>query len=153
MRVTNFLVAAATDRAGHRIESRPGRFQFFALDWIIEAPYGHSYLLEGNGNPSIREYDDTGLTPAFWESMLELVELVHAHPEDLAPGGVLSVHQRFAFKGWRLSYNQLEVAAAGEPYNPCKFNQYEVEKHALFGFAPGAPLPLESQRSGEVVAA
>ena len=113
----------------------PGRYQFFALDWIIEEN-GQSYLLEGNGNPSIREYDETGLTPVFWESMLELEELIHAHPEDLSPGAVLSVRQRFAYKGWRLTYNQLEVAAAGEQYNPCKFNEYAATKHPLFGFAP-----------------
>ena len=132
MRITNYLLHTAMDRSGHKIEARPGRYQFFALDLMIDAD-GHVFLLEANGDPTIKHYFNT-LTPVLWDSMLELVEMVHTRPEELAPGGLLSVRDRFAYKGWKLVYNQLEAAL--DPFNACKFNAYAEEKHPLYGFEP-----------------
>ena len=129
MRVTNFLFHTAIDRTGHKIEQRYGRFQFFALDWMIDNT-GDSHLLEGNGDPSVKHYPDTGLTPVLWESMFELVEAVTFTPDVLGPG--VQVARKFKYKGWRLVYNELE--ALSEPYQPCKINRYAKEKHRLYSY-------------------
>jgi hypothetical protein len=131
MRVTNYLFHTSVDRSGHKIEPRPGRWQFFALDWMIDED-GKTHLLEGNGDPTVKDYPGTNLTPRLWDSMFELIEMIHLKPDELAPNAVLSVKQRFAYKGWRLVYNQLE--AASDPYNPCKFKEYAKENHPLYGF-------------------
>ena len=129
MRVTNFLFHTAIDRSGHKIEQRHGRFQFFALDWMIDNT-GASHLLEGNGDPSVKHYPGTDLTPALWESMFELVENIHFTPEALGSG--VQVARKFRYKGWRLVYNELE--AASDPYQACKINQYAKEKHPLYSY-------------------
>lgn len=127
MRVTNFLFHTTTSK----LQPVSGRYQFFALDWMIDQD-GVSMLLEGNGDPSVKHYPDTDLTPGLWESMLELVERVHYYPAVL--GKVQVQGERYRYKGWRLVYNQLE--ALSEPYQPCKVNQYERDNHPLYGFNP-----------------
>jgi hypothetical protein len=129
MRVTNYLFHTAIDRTGHKIEQRAGRFQFFALDWMIDST-GASHLLEGNGDPSVKHYPGTDLTPVLWESLFELVEAVTFTPDVLGPG--VQVAKKFKYKGWRLVYNELE--AASDPYNPCKINNYAKEKHPLYSY-------------------
>ena len=133
MRVSNYLFHTAADRSGHKIQPRPARYQFFAADWMIDAA-GGIHLLEANGDPTIKDYAGTGLTPELWDSMLELEELVHLRPEEL---GAVLVRKRFAYKGWRLVYNQLEAVA--DPYQPCKYKEYVAEKHPLYGFADAPP--------------
>ena len=129
MRVTNYLFHTAIDRTGHKIEQRYGRFQFFALDWMIDST-GASHLLEGNGDPSVKHYPGTDLTPVLWESMFQLVEAVTFTPDILGPG--VQVARKYKFKGWRLVYNELE--AASDPYQPCKINRYAKEKHPLYSY-------------------
>jgi len=131
MRVTNYLFHTAIDRTGHKIEQRNGRFQFFALDWMIDSS-GESHLLEGNGDPSVKHYPGTDLTPVLWESMFDLVEAVTFTPEVLGSG--VQVARQFKYKGWKLVYNELE--AATDPYQPCKINQYAKEKHPLYSYEP-----------------
>jgi hypothetical protein len=129
MRVTNYLFHTAIDRTAYKIESRYGRFQFFALDWMIDNT-GESHLLEGNGDPSVKHYPGTDLTPVLWESLFELVEAVTFTPEVLGPG--IQVAKNYRYKGWRLVYNELE--AASDPYQPCKIKEYVNQKHPLYSY-------------------
>ena len=54
--------AAGWSAARLGLDRMPGRFQLFALDWLLDAE-GGMHLLEANGNPSIVKYPGTGLTP------------------------------------------------------------------------------------------
>ena len=131
MRATLFLVQTALKRQGVKIESRKGRFQVFALDWMIGND-GSVHLLEANGDPSIKGYPTTGLTPGIWDSMLDLEERIHLSPEKFTEP--LSVADGFAFEKWKLVFNEIEVQEANTDYDACKFNAYAKEKHPLFGF-------------------
>ncbi len=131
MRVSNYLFHTAYNRTGAKIEARKGRFQLFALDWMIDAE-GGSHLLEGNGDPSIKGYNGTGLTPDVWDSMLTLVEAIHIKPETIT--GPLSVKQGFRWKGWRLLYNEMEAELTQNYYEGCKINKYKDMKHPLYSY-------------------
>jgi len=128
MRTTNFLFQAAREKFTHR----NGRFQMFALDWMLDAD-GGMHLLEANGNPQISDYPGVDLTPQIWEDMFELVHLIQVEPE-LLPDN-FGVKNRYRFNNWHMVYNELEAEHYGEIYSPCKFSSYVSSRHPLFSFA------------------
>mmetsp|Transcript_10040 Transcript_10040/g.11573 ORF Transcript_10040/g.11573 Transcript_10040/m.11573 type:complete len:594 (-) Transcript_10040:102-1883(-) len=130
MRTTNFLFNSAYNRTRGFIPT-PGRFQLFALDWMIDKQ-GGMHLLEANGNPLIAHYEGIGLTPELWKSMVQLEKLIHVFPEKL--NGPLSVADAFTYKGWKLVYNQVEVEATGENFEACKYDDYIRTKHPLYSY-------------------
>mmetsp|Transcript_11741 Transcript_11741/g.13625 ORF Transcript_11741/g.13625 Transcript_11741/m.13625 type:complete len:575 (+) Transcript_11741:149-1873(+) len=130
MRVTNFLFNSAYNRTRGLIPT-PGRFQLFALDWMIDRK-GGLYLLEANGNPLIAHYENIGLTPDLWTSLIQLEKLLHTSPEKL--NSPLSVAQGFSYKGWKLVYNQVEVEAEGENFDACKYDEYIKSRHPLYSY-------------------
>jgi hypothetical protein len=117
--------------AKNLIFRRKGRFQVYALDWMLDVN-GDIHLLEANGNPLVRDYPGTGLTPAMWTSMIELEEKIHMRPKQLPD---LAVRQGFAYSGWKLIYNELEEAMEQDAYDACRVNAYADEQHPLYGFA------------------
>ena len=72
-----------------------------------------------------------------WDSMMRLVRAVHTQPTSVAnqQRGPLSVAERYEFGSWKLLYNEVEVRQRGEPYNPCRIQDYAREGHPLFSFA------------------
>jgi hypothetical protein len=133
MRVSQFLFQTAYNRTGTKFEARKGRFQLFALDWMIDSD-GNSFLLEGNGDPSIKGYTGTDLTPGVWDSMLTLVEAIHIKPETIARP--LSVRLGFRWEGWRLLFNEMEAELAHDYYDGCKINKYQADRHPLYSYEP-----------------
>ena len=96
---------------------RSGAFMLFALDWIIDEDL-NIHLLEGNGNPTVRHYENTGLTPYIWRTMAQLLALIHQEPHKLDKR--LTVASKYSFQGWDLVFNEAEEQASGRRYNPCK---------------------------------
>lgn len=130
-RATLFMFESAKRKFAHR----KGRFQVFALDWMIDAD-GGMHLLEANGNPQVSSYPLPDLTPALWTTMHDVVHAVHVEPETLPQDGSFSVRDRYRFGGWHMVYNELELEAEGKNYNPCLFNTYRDQNDPLFGFVP-----------------
>mmetsp|Transcript_40304 Transcript_40304/g.64902 ORF Transcript_40304/g.64902 Transcript_40304/m.64902 type:complete len:571 (-) Transcript_40304:3345-5057(-) len=114
------------------IKPIPGRFQFFACDWVI-AEDGSIHLLEGNLQPYVKPYPaSVGLTPVVYQSQYELLQKIHQKPESLDMP--LLVSEGFHYKRWDLIYNELEAKATHMPYNPCLFKEYKESDHVLYGF-------------------
>jgi len=111
--VSKMLVhAAGTER-------RRGRFQVFAMDWLIDRR-GGVHLLEVNGDTSMASFQGTGLTPRIWTTMLDLVEKLHTAPAKLRIPRRQQRGRLFRHGRWELVYN--EVADDGDApaaYNPC----------------------------------
>mmetsp|Transcript_12233 Transcript_12233/g.22691 ORF Transcript_12233/g.22691 Transcript_12233/m.22691 type:complete len:621 (+) Transcript_12233:55-1917(+) len=128
-RTTNFMFHSAREKFAHRV----GRYQLFALDWMLGAD-GKLFLLEANGNPQVSAYPGTGLTPGIWTSMVDLVHKVQTAPEELPDD--FSVAGKYKLGNWSLVFNELEEQSGEERYNPCKFNEYGEQSHPNFGFAP-----------------
>lgn len=132
MRVSNFLFYSAKQGyKGKGMVPTKGRYQLFALDWMIDESGGF-HLLEGNGNPLITDYKNIELTPELWTSMIELEKMVHIKPEEFSES--LSVEEGFEYKGWKLVHNQREVEDKNEIYKPCMFNEYQKQNHPLFSY-------------------
>ena len=89
----------------------------FALDWVIDEDL-NIHLLEGNGNPTVRHYENTGLTPQIWRMMAQLLTLIHEEPHKL--DRKLTVADKFSYEGWDLVFNEAEEDASLKPYDPCR---------------------------------
>jgi len=104
------------------MRKRRGKFQLFAVDWIVDAR-GGAHMLEVNSNPLVTAYPCKGF-PETWTALMDLVLTVHTRPQDLreplVPG-------RFSFQGWELVYNE---QLPGPAYNAC----------ATFASEPAVPL-------------
>jgi len=114
--VTNFVFQAA--RA--RLKRRSGAFMLFALDWMLDMDKG-IHLLEANGNPSVVQYEGTGLTPHIWNDMTELLTNIHKNTELVQNP---TVGSGFAHGGWELIFNEAEEDFLDNNYNPCKLKEY-----------------------------
>ena len=126
--VTNFLFHSAMLSPKVRLDRENGRFQLFALDWMVDQK-GGVHLLEANGYPSTQKYpSNIGLTPGVFVSMLELVNTIHTR------GGSMRVQDSFRHKRWHLVYNEAEVAAAKREYDPCRIREYVASADPLFSF-------------------
>lgn len=112
-KVAKFLVA--TQFASKPFRFPRGRFQVFALDWVLDRG-GGVHLLESNGSPALFDYDaKVADFPAdCWHSCAELVEMVHLRPER-APRN-MTTRLGFAHKHWRMVYNYVEHSE----YNACE---------------------------------
>jgi len=129
MRVTNFIFQAAKKQ---RFKHTNGRYQLFALDWMLDAD-GGAHLLEANGNPQISPYPKSvGLTPTIWTSMMEIVHRVQVEPHTLPED--FSARARTTIGRWKLVYNEQEETSQNSEYNPCKFRQYAEEEHPLYSY-------------------
>ena len=130
LRVSNYLFHTSYDKPKGLLPTK-GRFQLFALDWMIDKNQG-IHLLEGNGNPLLTHYPKTGLTPRVWTSMIELIRMLHITPEKLERP--LSVRDRYAHGGWLLVHNQVEVEALKRKYNPCQYKEYLSKSDDMFSY-------------------
>lgn len=117
--MTNFVFQAAR----RRLKRRSGSFMLFALDWLIDDKLG-IHLLEGNGNPTVRHYENTEITPSVWEEMAQLLTKIHLEPQKLQ--GSVTVEAGFRFGGWDLVFNEGEEQLAGVAYNPCR--DHEIQR-------------------------
>jgi hypothetical protein len=115
---TNFVFQAAAKR----LKRRSGAFMLFGLDWMVDNSR-KLHLLEANGNPTIQNYEGTGLGPQIWEDMANLVTLLHREPDKLADGAPL-VASGYKYGGWELIYNEAEALVEGQQYNACKIKEY-----------------------------
>lgn len=105
----------------HRLFTK-GKFQFFALDWVIDQK-GVLWLLEGNKFPAMLPYPTyLNLSPWIWKDGMELVLRLHLLPESLKLRK-FTVKQNYAFGRWKMLYNILEDTwdeeYRGVVYNPC----------------------------------
>eukprot|EP00924_Labyrinthula_sp_SR-Ha-C_P010026 snap_masked-scaffold_21-processed-gene-5.88-mRNA-1 protein AED:1.00 eAED:1.00 QI:0/-1/0/0/-1/1/1/0/461 len=131
-RVSVYLAQTAVTEPGFRKSS--GKFQLFALDWMVEKD-GNSvkaWLLEANGNPLLTHYPKIDLTPDIWTSMVDLVRLIQVKPESIE--GSFSVANQWKYLGWNLIWNELEATQAETLYEACKVVQYGEEENIIFGF-------------------
>ena len=130
LRVSNYLFHTSYDKPKGLLPTK-GRFQLFALDWMIDKNQG-IHLLEANGNPLLTHYPKTGLTPRVWTSMIKLIRMLHITPEKLERP--LSVRDRYSYEGWLLVHNQLETQALERKYNPCQYKEYLSNSDELFAY-------------------
>lgn len=96
----------------------PGRFHIVGIDWMLDSS-GRVYLIEANKNPMIRNYPIQGLTPMIWETMLELVLLVQAEPQNVPRVERMTVKDGYTFGKWELIHNGVEEAFNKQTFNPC----------------------------------
>jgi hypothetical protein len=116
-KVARFLLNAEFSHGARRFPR--GRFQFFALDWVLDAR-GRLHFLESNGYPALFEYKKIGLQQDMWPAAVELVSLVQLHPKQ-APKNMTRQHN-FVYKGWRLVYQYMEEKWErdhGRGFNSC----------------------------------
>ena len=130
MRVTNFLFHSSMLSSKVKIQRESGRYQLFALDWIIDVD-GKAHLLEANGFPLVTDYPGTGLTPDIFETMIDLVVAVQNNPSSLGP---MRVSDKYHYKKWWLVYNEKEVLAEDRAYDSCRFNEYASSHDKLFSY-------------------
>ena len=63
------------------MRKRRGKFQLFAIDWIVDAR-GGVHMLEVNSNPLVTAYPCKGF-PETWTALMDLVLTVQTRPQDL----------------------------------------------------------------------
>jgi hypothetical protein len=131
--VSNFVFQAARSK----FKPRKGKFQLFAVDWIVDSS-GRSHMLEVNANPLVTNYPVEGF-PQVWIDLMDLVMNLQASPEEFfGPDAIFSTPEysggggdeskRFRYKGWELVFNELEEKAVGIQYNSCKDFQSVLSK-------------------------
>ncbi len=121
-KVTKFLFMT-TAVQDNPLRYVPGRFQVFAIDWMVSMDQ-KLHVLEGNGYPLVTNYKDLPeLTPQIWDNMMDLVLKVQFTPEELPPKFTTAAKYRHG--GWSMVYNELEYMYRESKQLPSDFDACE----------------------------
>ena len=118
-KATKFLFMTTTTQ-DNPLQHVPGRFQVFAIDWMISMDQ-KLHILEGNGYPLVTVYESLPeLTPKVWDDMMDLVLKVQYNPEELP--SLFTTKAKYRHGGWSMVYNELEDFYREKNGMPSDFN-------------------------------
>lgn len=118
--VAKFLVATQFTVRVRGFRFPRGRYQVFALDWVLDRA-GNVHFLEANGYPALFEYTRIGMSSDMWPACVELIDMLHLRPQ-MVPKNMATRHG-YVYKKWKLVYNYIEEKwerDRGRGFNACE---------------------------------